>query len=170
MTDDKRSKNRRKLLKSIAAGSGVVIAGKSLPEKWSRPAIDAVLLPAHAQTSQQLFLAISTAAPFGSNSLPATPVDDTVLVNLSWKVTANPAPPAIDSNYVIELYLDGTLVATNNRTLGPDGTDSDTGFANGITGVGEFRFIWGTQVTSLFWDFFTTGGTSAPASIGISST
>jgi len=45
------SGKRRKLLKSIAAGSGAVIAGKNLPESWTRPVVDAVLLPAHAQTS-----------------------------------------------------------------------------------------------------------------------
>jgi hypothetical protein len=51
MTDKKSSESRRKLLKSIAAGSGAVIAGKSLPESWSRPIVDSVMLPAHAQTS-----------------------------------------------------------------------------------------------------------------------
>jgi hypothetical protein len=44
--------SRRKLLKSIAAGSGAVVVGKSLPESWSRPVVDSVILPAHAQTSQ----------------------------------------------------------------------------------------------------------------------
>jgi hypothetical protein len=44
-------KSRRNLLKSIAAGSGAVIAGKSLPESWSKPVVDSVMLPAHAQTS-----------------------------------------------------------------------------------------------------------------------
>ena len=48
-------KSRRKLLKSIAAGSGAVIAGKSLPESWSRPVVDSVLLPAHALTSNQIY-------------------------------------------------------------------------------------------------------------------
>lgn len=43
--------SRRKLLKSIAAGSGAFVAGKNLPETWSRPIVDSVLLPAHAQTS-----------------------------------------------------------------------------------------------------------------------
>jgi len=43
--------SRRKLLKSIAAGSGAIVAGKSLPESWSRPVVDSVILPAHAQTS-----------------------------------------------------------------------------------------------------------------------
>ena len=45
------NENRRKLLKSIAAGSGAVIAGKSLPESWSKPVVDSVMLPVHAQTS-----------------------------------------------------------------------------------------------------------------------
>jgi len=45
------NEKRRKLLKSIAAGSGAVIAGKSMPEGWTRPVVDSVLLPVHAQTS-----------------------------------------------------------------------------------------------------------------------
>lgn len=51
MVDKKASESRRKLLKSIAAGSGTIIAGKNLPEKWTEPVINTVLLPAHAQTS-----------------------------------------------------------------------------------------------------------------------
>lgn len=43
--------SRRKLLKSLAAGSGAIVAGKSLPESWSRPVVDSVMLPAHAETS-----------------------------------------------------------------------------------------------------------------------
>jgi len=46
-----KNESRRKLLKSIAAGSGAIVAGKSLPESWSRPVVDSVMLPAHAQTS-----------------------------------------------------------------------------------------------------------------------
>lgn len=49
MTDKKGG--RRKLLKTIAAGSGAVVAGKSLPESWSKPVVDSVMLPAHAATS-----------------------------------------------------------------------------------------------------------------------
>jgi hypothetical protein len=45
-------KSRRNLLKSIAAGSGVIVAGKSLPENWTKPVVDSVMLPAHAITSQ----------------------------------------------------------------------------------------------------------------------
>lgn len=38
-------------MKGLAVGSGAVIAGKSLPDNWMRPAVDSVILPAHAQTS-----------------------------------------------------------------------------------------------------------------------
>lgn len=48
---DKNTNSRRRVLKSIAAGSGAVIAGKSLPETWTRPVINSVLLPAHATTT-----------------------------------------------------------------------------------------------------------------------
>jgi len=51
MTDKNSTDSRRKLLKSIAAGSGAVIAGKSLPESWSKPIVDTVMLPAHAATT-----------------------------------------------------------------------------------------------------------------------
>ena len=50
MKDKKSSESRRKLLKSIAAGGGAIVAGKSLPESWSRPVVDSVMLQAHAQT------------------------------------------------------------------------------------------------------------------------
>ena len=51
MTDKKSNDSRRKLLKSIAAGSGAVVAGKALPESWSKPIVDSVVLPAHAETT-----------------------------------------------------------------------------------------------------------------------
>ena len=53
MTDKKSSESRRKLLKSIAAGSGAIVAGKNLPDNWARPVVDSVMLPAHAQTSNE---------------------------------------------------------------------------------------------------------------------
>lgn len=61
MTDKKSSDSRRKLLKSIAAGSGAVIAGKNLPENWARPVVDSVMLPAHAQTSSRTYFIFSSA-------------------------------------------------------------------------------------------------------------
>ena len=44
-------KARRKLLKTIVSGGGAIVAGKSLPENWTKPVVDSVMLPAHAETS-----------------------------------------------------------------------------------------------------------------------
>lgn len=53
MTDREVNNNgaRRRLLKSIVAGGGVLATGKLLPENWARPLVQSVVLPAHAQTS-----------------------------------------------------------------------------------------------------------------------
>jgi len=72
MTDNKSSESRRKLLKSIAAGSGAIVAGKSLPESWSRPVVDSVILPAHAQTSPGFDGNYTGALNFGSLNLGDT--------------------------------------------------------------------------------------------------
>lgn len=71
MTDkNKTTENRRKLLKSVAAGGGAIIAGKTLPETWTRPAVESVVLPAHARTSGGPFSG-STRAALGSNTMLA---------------------------------------------------------------------------------------------------
>ena len=44
---------RRRALKSMLAAGGVVTAGSVLPQKWTRPIVKAVILPAHAQASFQ---------------------------------------------------------------------------------------------------------------------
>jgi len=59
--------SRRKLLKSIATGSGAIVAGKSLPESWAKPVVDSVMLPVHAQTSEDepVLYAIGDTGPCG---------------------------------------------------------------------------------------------------------
>lgn len=79
------NQSRRKLLKSIAAGSGAVIAGKSLPESWSKPVVDSVMLPVHAQTSPSpctpCLVAATYCAGGGNGSIEvAVAVDGTVSV------------------------------------------------------------------------------------------
>lgn len=64
MTDDNNTRcaARRRVLKSMAAGGGAVVAAKSVPGEWTRPVVDAVLLPAHAQTTQTFVAAAGAAA------------------------------------------------------------------------------------------------------------
>lgn len=79
MTDDKKTtEDRRKLLKSVAAGGGAIIAGKTLPEKWTKPAIDSVMLPAHAQTSLGTYSGSAQQASIGSDSTFARALDSLV--------------------------------------------------------------------------------------------
>lgn len=42
---------RRKLLKSLAAGTGAAAAGNAMPESWTKPVLDTVVLPSHARTT-----------------------------------------------------------------------------------------------------------------------
>ena len=44
-------RKRRKMLATMVAGTGTVIVGKLSSGEWKRPIIDAVVVPAHAQTS-----------------------------------------------------------------------------------------------------------------------
>ena len=52
--DHKINEGRRKALKKIAAGTSVLIGYSLLPEKWSLPIIQSVVLPAHAATSGEV--------------------------------------------------------------------------------------------------------------------
>ncbi len=62
--------DRRKAVRNILAGSGVVAAATA--GKWSQPVIDAVILPAHAQTSVLAFSMSGNieGSPVASVSLP----------------------------------------------------------------------------------------------------
>jgi hypothetical protein len=48
---DEKLEKRRKALKNILAGSGTVVSAAAMQDKWARPVIETVILPAHAQTS-----------------------------------------------------------------------------------------------------------------------
>lgn len=42
---------RRKTMRRILAGGGLIAGSQALPEKWAKPVIDSVILPAHAAAS-----------------------------------------------------------------------------------------------------------------------
>ncbi len=56
MSDERTQEGRRKLLKTLAVGGGAVAAAKTLPEKWTKPLIDQVDVPLHAQASGPSFV------------------------------------------------------------------------------------------------------------------
>ena len=50
MDDDNRNISRRRALKVLGVG-GVVVATLALPSKWTRPVVETIVVPAHAQSS-----------------------------------------------------------------------------------------------------------------------
>lgn len=111
MSNVQGNKARRKLLKSIVAGSGAVVAGKSLPEGWTRPVVDSVMLPAHAQTS-----------PGGG----AGGGGGTCLVTGDYCAGTGTGPGA--GSMVVRVSADGTIaVFIGNQVPGTDSIDPTTG-------------------------------------------
>lgn len=52
MLDTKKT-SRRRLLKTVVAGSGAFALTQKLPEKWARPVVDTIVVPAHAITTSE---------------------------------------------------------------------------------------------------------------------
>lgn len=71
-TSNRPATGRRKLLKSALLGGGAAGAWLLAPERWTRPVIESVTLPAHAQTSQVTLGdgPWATATPIQDGSLP----------------------------------------------------------------------------------------------------
>ena len=167
MKNKKSDESRRKLLKSIAAGSGAIVAGKSLPENWTKPIVNSVVLPAHAVTSGQApssppsspptttVTFVSTAAPFGSNTSPGPDISNAARIDLPTLLTVSPAPSAPNDAFTIEGFFNNVSTGSGNLNLLPDGTFSQAGNTQpfiGQTGVFEIRIVWQSETISLFWN------------------
>lgn len=76
MNEKKVTVSRRNILKTFSAGSGVVAAGSVLPEAWVKPIVNQVVLPAHAQTTDDSDASAggvtTTAAPTTTQAAPTT--------------------------------------------------------------------------------------------------
>lgn len=84
---DKENLSRRELLKAITAVGGALGAAAFLPEKWSKPVIEGGVIPAHAQSSQDLpsvtvFRAEPTVAEFNFSD-PSCGISDSTLLD-AW--------------------------------------------------------------------------------------
>jgi hypothetical protein len=54
--DKKNSNDRRDSIRKILVGGGVIGASQALPNQWTNTVVNAVMLPAHAQTSTGMSL------------------------------------------------------------------------------------------------------------------
>ncbi len=81
-TTQKQTTGRRKFLKKVAATAGAMGASILLPEKWAKPLVEVITLPAHAETS----------APSPSPS-PSPPPDPSPSPSPSPPPDPSPSPP-----------------------------------------------------------------------------
>jgi hypothetical protein len=80
-TQENRVEHRRQVLRALAGLGGAAGAAAVLPSRWTKPVIDGVALPAHAQASPPVFSVSCTATPVsGSNVTPGVGVSSTVTV------------------------------------------------------------------------------------------
>ncbi|MGB5706480.1 MAG: hypothetical protein WBM41_06580 [Arenicellales bacterium] len=69
--DSTRNLARRKILRTLVVGGGALTAAKVTPEQWTKPVVEAVVLPSHATTS----VIGRTLNPFGNFSSGPVMVD-----------------------------------------------------------------------------------------------
>jgi len=134
---------RRKLLKSIAAGSGAIVAGKSLPENWTRPVVDSVMLPAHAQTT--------CSGTLETTNTPIVIFISGVTGNLDFAANGNPIAtdvPIVGNAFSINTTVpdnncstDFTIQGTVNPGTSVSGSYSFTETCTGETCVGSGTFL-----------------------------
>lgn len=129
---------RRTLLKALGVSAGSVV---TLPERWSRPLVDAVMLPAHAQTSPG---ALANAALAGvvdgiggtTFTADATGSSDPEGGSLSFNFTASGAC-SVDTqsggSATIQRDLGGGTCTVTVEVTNANGTATATASAN-VTG------------------------------------
>ncbi len=113
-----RSQDRRKVMQKIATGVGLLAGYTVLPEKWIRPVVGQIVLPAHAETSGPVLTAhnvseVYTLRSFAGNDKRFTWLNET---------GANYGGPVkfVFSNGCGELIVPDAAV-----TYGADGTTSN---------------------------------------------
>lgn len=89
------SQDRRKAIKKIAVGVGVVTGYSVLPEKWTKPIVGQMVLPAHAETSG---VPQAQAAP-ATTTTPAATTPDTTTPAATTPDTTTPATTTGDGTY-----------------------------------------------------------------------
>ena len=73
-SESKDAEGRRKVLKGgVVVGGAAVAAALTLPKKWTRPVVEAVVVPAHAQTSPPAPTPAPTPSPTAAPTSAPTP-------------------------------------------------------------------------------------------------
>jgi len=149
--NDPQNRSRRSALKKLAIGAGVLAGYQVLPKQWTKPLIEQVVLPAHAQTS-----GFSLTDPCESITLVSGNQSSTTVI---IKVQGSISPPI--ANVAIN------IAATVTGGTGETTTTSTTTDGNGNYSI-EMVVNGGPGITSVFVEITATGATgSANCSVSV---
>ena len=151
MTDKKSNESRRKLLKSIAAGSGAVIAGKSLPDSWSRPVVDSVMLPAHAQTSAPAICHSTIHVQVTDDKKQKIPsgssIPSSTTINIGVSITPNPG--IVTFSEIIA--VNGNIITTPDHQTDSNGVYTVGFLAGAFSPNDTLSLTYSYECTSVSW-------------------
>jgi hypothetical protein len=144
---DRRVSSRRKLLKTLVTGGGAVVAAKTLPSEWTRPIVDRIILPVHAQSTGMLTLNAQVEVQNFDSDADGTDGDGVGI----YPAGINAIDGADDStmNFLISGTLSPATAQSVSVTVDVTGGDLDTGaslplapvIADGTTGAFAFPTI-----------------------------
>lgn len=142
---------RRDFLKTASAITSLMVTAKALPETWTRPVINSVLLPAHAQLST-ITSPASYSIQCGVLNLTNSGGGNYIV---SFTYTPVDSSGALDNQLVNTVY---TVTDQNNTVLFGPNTLTNTRFAV-VAGpaVGVMNPIGFVRVTITFQDQVTYG-------------
>jgi len=148
---DPKDRGRRTALKKLLIGAGVLAGYQVLPKQWTKPLVEQVVLPAHAQTS-----GFSLTDPCESVTLVSGNQDSIdVIINVEGYIT--PATANVTIN----------IAATVTGGTGETTTNSTTTDGNGKYSL-EMVVHGGPGITSVFVEITAIGATgSAQCSVSI---
>jgi hypothetical protein len=150
-TANLRAVARRRLLRALG-GSGGAVLGTVLTSSWHKPVVEAVLLPAHAQTSETtatncpVTLTLSGFNDTGSAAYSLSLfVGDTVLAATTFDSTVSAGSVSGSSTFPPGAYVAGVSLESDGIPLYSgifraeccDGLYTDSGAVNASVGGGE---------------------------------
>ena len=59
MSNEKDKNQKRDSIRKLLVGGGVIGASQVMPDKWTKAAVNSIVLPAHAQTSSSAVMNFS---------------------------------------------------------------------------------------------------------------
>ncbi len=126
----KMNESKRNLLKLLGMAG---VTGPSIPEKWSRPIVESVILPVHAQTSSDDD-PVGNTPPIGADVTLDAGLTSGVSHDLDANISDNESPNSLLSIVNVSTPSEGSVVFTSSTAF------TYTSLGNAIGGTASFTY------------------------------